>query len=340
MNPKQPPVKSFLLIVVALMTSFWAGTASARCTINSAGLSISPLTASTGTSTPASAPTPQAATFTISGTYDTNNSAGTCRVGIAFNRASLPATMARSGGGATLPYVITSSSGGGASLIYQGGGNPNSGNILTSAFSSAGRRLNNWPFSTTVTAYFQQQPSSPQRAGSYGDAITLNIYDVRGNGQVTYLTGRGFSVTGSVAMSCTIGGTSNPSSANATIPVNTSGTVNTAPIPRSFSNVVCNSFSVLQMSSLAGAVRRSTAAPTGFTNIINYAAVATYAGASSSLNTATIPTANGMETGSSGTTSSSTPTGTLSVTITPQSPSQPLISGNYNDTLRITITPQ
>lgn len=327
----------FLIVVSALL---WTNTASARCTINSSGLSISPLTASTGTSTPQTTPPAQAITFTISGTYDTSITAGTCRVGIAFNRSSLPATMARSGGGATLPYSITTSGGGGTSLIFQGGGNPSSGNILISAFGSAGGWLNNRPFTTTVTAYFQQQPGSPQRAGSYSDALTLNIYDIRQNGRVTWLTSRSFSVTGAVATSCTIGGVSNPIANSAAIPINSSGIVSTAPIARTFSNVVCNSFSVLQIFSQSGAVKRAISAPTGFTNIINYAAAATFGGAVSSLNTATIPTANGVESGSSATTTSATPTGTLSVTITPQSPALPLISGSYADTLRITIIPQ
>ncbi|MDX2308135.1 MAG: hypothetical protein NW216_07855 [Hyphomicrobium sp.] len=327
-----------LAIIVAAMTV--ATSADARCTINSAGLSVSPLSANTGTYTPPTAPVAQSVTFTISGTYDTNATAGTCRVGIAFHRTSLPATMARSGGGATLPYTITTASGGGTSLLYTGGGVPAAASILISAFTSAGANLNNRAFSTTVTAYFRQVPGSPQRAGSYSDAPSLRTFNIRQNGNVTQLTSQAFSVTGTVALSCTIGGVTSPTADSATIPVASGGVVATTPITRSYANVVCNSLTAVQARSLSGAVKNAGSAPSGFSNMINYTAAATFSGATSNLNTATIPTASGVETGTSATTASATPTGSLSVTITPQTPSQRLISGGYSDTLRITVTAQ
>ena len=330
-------MKRLLSAGLVLLPVFAASSAQARCTINAAGVNITPVTGSTGTYTPPTAPVSQSVTFTITGTYNTNATAGTCRVGIAFNRATLPATMTRSGGGATLPYSIRTAAGtGGISLIFTGGGVPAAANILTSAFVSAGPNLTNVPFTRTVTAFFTQQPGSPQRAGSYSDNPTVRIYNIRQNGTVTELRSVGFTVTGVVSLACTIGGVVTAAPDAATIPVGAMGTVNTTPISRTYVNVICNSLSAIVATSQNGAVRRAVAPPGGFTNIINYSAIATFAGASSTLNTATVPAAAGPEAGSTGTTASSTPTGSLAVTITPQAPVLPLVSGGYSDTLKIT----
>lgn len=333
-----PRVLRVWLVAVAAIAC--SNSASATCTINAAGLTVTPSSANTGTYTPPTAPAAQAVTFTITGTYNTNATAGTCRVGIAFNRASLPATMARSGGGATLPYSITTTAGGGTSLLYTGGGVPAAANILTSAFTSAGPNLTNRAFTTTVTAYFRQVPGSPQRAGTYSDNPTLRTFNIRQNGTVVQRTTQAFTVSGAVSLSCTIGGLTAPAPDTAAIPVATGGVVNTAPISRSYANVVCNSLTAVEARSLNGAVEAAGAAPSGFSNLIDYSVSATFSGATSTLNTATIPTANGVEIGTSATTASATPTGSLAVTVTPQAASQPLISGGYADTLRITITAQ
>lgn len=330
-------------LVALLVQLVLAGNATARCTINAAGISISPVTASTGTYTAPTAPTAQAVTFTVSGTYDTNNTGtngGTCRVAISWNRASLPASMARSGGGATLPYTVQSLSGGGNTLLFTGGGTPGAGNRLLVAFGAAGRNLNNQPFSVLMTAYFLAQPGTNQRAGSYSDGPTVRIYDVRGSGAATQLASRAFTVNGTVSSVCTIGGVTNPAADNATIPVSPAGAVDTTAIAKSYANVVCNSVTNVVATSQSGGVKNATSPGSGFTNIINYSASATYGGATSTLNTATVATATGAEAGTTGTTAGTTNSGTLSVTITPQAASQTLIGGGYADTLRITVTAQ
>ena len=328
----------------AVLTAFTLvmGTASAfaRCDINATGLSINPVTASTGTFVPPTAPLPQGVTFTISGTYDTNATAGTCRLGLAWRRTAAQATMARAGGGATLPYTITSAPGGGQTLLYTGGGTPPLSNILEVNFVSAGPNLTNQPFSISATAYFQQLPANPQRAGSYSVSITLRAFNIRSNTNIRALNNRSFTVTGAVALACTIGGLVNPALDNAVIPITGAGTVNVTQITRTYSNVICNSLTQIQANSLQGAVRGPGSPPTGFTNLINYSAAANFDGATSTLDTATNPAATGLEQGSVATTSSTTPTGNLFVTITPQNGSQPLVAGSYSDTLRITITPQ
>ena len=337
--------RSFRWIAVIgglLTTALLSVPAHARCTINAAGISITPVTASTGTYTPPTAPTAQSVTFTVSGTYNsTTNTNRVCTVAISFNRASLPASMARSGGGATMPYTIRSTAGGGNTLLYTGGGLPAASNIVSFSFNQAGTFLTNQPFSVNLTAFFLAQPGSPQRSGSYSDAPTVHIFNVRqGTGALTDLATRAFTVTGTVNQACTIGGVSTPTADTATIPVSSVGVVDTTPIAKSYLTVVCNNLTNLQVTSQGGAVKRATAAPSGLTNIINYSASASFSGAASTLNTATIPGATGSEAGTIGTTSSSTPTGTVSVTITPQTASQPLVQGSYADTLRITLTPQ
>lgn len=312
----------------------------ARCDINAAGISITPVTSSTGTYSPPTVPTAQSVTFTVSGTYNTNATAGTCRVAISFNRASLPATMARSGGGATMPYTIRTTATGGNTLLFTGGGVPPAANRLLVSFVSAGANLVNRAFSVPMTAFFLAQPVDPQRAGSYSDGLTVRFYNVRASGTATDLGGRAFTVNGTVASVCTIGGVTNPAIDTANIPVSPTGTVTTTPISRTYLNAVCNSPTNVLASSVNGAVRTSGTAPSGFTTMINYTAAATFSGATSNLNTATNAAASGQEDGSVATTAGTTPSGSLAVTITPQPPALRLIQGGYADTLRITLTPQ
>lgn len=326
------------LLVVCMAMTVNTG-AHAICAINAGGLSLTPTAASTGTFTPPNAPVAQAVTFTITGTFNAIFG-GTCRVALAFNRASAPIAMARVGGGATMPYTVTSLPGGGNTVIFTGGGAPGAAERLQFNFAAPGGFQFGIPFTATLTGYFLAQPGSPQRAGSYSDAIEARLYSVNDAGNAALRSTQGFTVTGNVGLACTIAGAVTGAPDNATIPVSALGTVTTAPIVRSFANVECNSLSALQLVSQNGAVRRVTAAPGGFTNIIDYAATASFGGASSTVNTATVPGAAGPESGSIGTTGSATPTGTLQVTITPSAPALPLVQGSYADILRVTVTAQ
>lgn len=330
-------------IAMALLTAAWIVLAStpaaAICSINSAGLSVTPLTENMGTYVPPDAPSAQAATFTVAGTYNNLITSGPCTVALSFNRASLPASMARTGGGATLPYTIQAAAGGGNTILYTGGGNPAQSNRLEISF--AGGILDvNKPFSVAFTVYFLASPAMPQREGNYADAPTVNIFDISTLGIVTNLATLAFSVDAAVAKACTIGGLSTPSADAVTIPVSAAGVVTTAPITRTYANAVCNALSNLQLTSQNGAVKGTAAATGGFANAINYTASATLSGATSALDTATVAGAAGPEGGSVGTTSAPTSSGTLSVTIVPQATIQPLLAGGYSDTLRVTISPQ
>lgn len=315
----------------------WTGRAHATCTFNAAGLTVTPLTASTGTYTTPTAPVAQAVSITISGTYNTNATAGTCTGAISFQRGTLPASMAStSGGSATLPYTIQTAAGGGNTLLFTGN-TVSYANIQQYSFTSAGANLTNRAYTTTFTTYFLMQPGSPQAAGTYSDSLTMWIFDLSSG---TGFASRGFTVTGTVTKVCTIGGVARPTADTATIPVTAAGAVNTAVINKSYASVVCNTPSNLQLTSQNGAVKTSATPPSGFTNMINYTSTAAFSGASASLDTATNPLATGPEAGAAVSTTGTLPTGTMAVTITPQANVLRLLSGTYSDTLTITITPQ
>jgi carbon monoxide dehydrogenase subunit G len=128
----------------------------------------------------------------------------------------------------------------------------------------------------------------------------------------------------------------------ATVPVNSSGAVNTSSINVTGASppaVVCNTAANLLTSSVSGGVRNAAVPPPGFSNIIDYTGTASIGSTSSSVNTATVAGAAGQEDGNTAATTGAY-TGNLAITVTPQAATTPLISGSYSDTLRVTITPQ
>jgi hypothetical protein len=329
------------LVFALLILAFAGGGATqarALCSVLTA--SVTPLTASTGTYTPPNAPAAQSVSLTVTGTYVAalGDLGGGCEIAVAFNRASLPASMTlTSGGTATLPYTLQSQASGGNSLLYTGGGTPSSSNALPMTFTAAGLAGN---FNVTGTVWALAQPVDPQQAETYQDNITVKAFSSTLGGVLqTPVSSQTFTVTGQVAKSCTIGGVAHPSSDTATIPISAGGLVNTSPINRSYANAVCNTPSNLQLTSQNGAVTTASAV-TGLQNFINYSASASFSGASASLDTAGNPGASGSESGSPSPTSGNTPTGTLSVTITPEINTGRLVAGGYTDTLTISIIPQ
>lgn len=148
-------------------------------------------------------------------------------------------------------------------------------------------------------------------------------------------------ISATVTKACTIANVPAGTAGSATIPVSAAGAVNTAaitPTGSPFANVACNAPATLQLTSLNGAVTNVTPAASGFTNFINYSASATWNSVTASVNTATVATATGAESGTGQAVTANS--GNLDVTITPQATSLPLITGAYSDTLRVTLTPQ
>ena len=147
-------------------------------------------------------------------------------------------------------------------------------------------------------------------------------------------------INATVTSFCTINGlTTGAAVAAATIPV-AAGIVTTSAINYNIANVSCNNNADVIATSLSGGVKSAAAASPGVTtNIINYTAAATFSGATSTINTATVATAAASEAGNTATTASAA-TGALTVAITPAQPALPLVTGAYTDTLRVTLTAQ
>ena len=330
------------LMTLMVLLCAMAKPASAVCNISATNLSFSPATANAGTYVPPNTPTSLAVAVTVGGQYSSDNQGGPCRIALSFNRVTYPpATMLIQGGGtATLPYTITSANGGGNTLLFTGTGTTIANVLIVTVATTAGTTTN-VNFSSTFNVWFRMLPNTPQQAGSYLDVLSAWVFNVNaaGNGG-NLLRQFAFTVTGTVARVCTIGGLAQGPTGSATIPVSAAGAVNTGVINRTFSNVACNAPSNVQVSSQNGAVRTATAPPTGFTNQINYSSTASFGGATANLNTATNPTATGQESGTAVSTTGSTPSGSLTVAITPQANAQRLLAGSYGDVLRVTITPQ
>jgi hypothetical protein len=167
----------------------------------------------------------------------------------------------------------------------------------------------------------------------------LGVVAVSGGASAQVAT-QDITITATVAKFCSIG---TPAAATGTvrpvvIPITGFGTVGTALITETFANVVCNTPATLLTTSLNGHVKNPVTAPPTFTNEIDYTAVATVGGATSTINTS----ANAADVlnfpGSSGVTAAAF-SDTLSVAITPQTAAATLVAGSYADTLRVTLTP-
>ena len=124
-----------------------------------------------------------------------------------------------------------------------------------------------------------------------------------------------------------------------TLNTDASGAVSTSAIPLSINRVACNSTMKLEVTSQSGGVTTHVPAPPGFTNVINYTATATIGGISSTIDTSTNPVATGPEKGNAATATNPIK-GSVTLTITPQQPTAPLMPGSYSDALTVKITPQ
>jgi hypothetical protein len=133
---------------------------------------------------------------------------------------------------------------------------------------------------------------------------------------------------------CTINGAASTTPLGPyTVPVSATGTVNTSTINvPAIANVVCNKAANIDTASVLGGVTTGGAPPSGAANVIEYTAVASFGGASSTIDT------SASSNGSQGTTTNAA-TGNLTVSISPQTPSLPLTPGAYSDTLIVTLTP-
>ncbi len=147
-------------------------------------------------------------------------------------------------------------------------------------------------------------------------------------------------ITAAVPRFCTINGSATGGPINTVIPVDGNGVVDTTPQNFSVGNVVCNAPTSVEAKSLNGGVKSANKSGPDFTNIINYRGTATFGTAKSTINTGTLKGAAGPEAGPPDATAGPTQ-GALQIQVRPAQPTSPLILGSdYNDVLRITLTPQ
>lgn len=147
-------------------------------------------------------------------------------------------------------------------------------------------------------------------------------------------------INATVPKLCTVNLAANGAVDTATIAITAAADVDTTPVTPTnapYTNVACNAPANLQLTSQGGGLTGPGSVP-GFDNIINYTGSATWNSVTATVNTATVATAAGAEAGTAQAVGANT--GSLSVTITPGANAQPLVMGNYSDTLRVTLTPQ
>jgi hypothetical protein len=145
-------------------------------------------------------------------------------------------------------------------------------------------------------------------------------------------------ISASVAAFCNV---TTSSVMTAEVPVSATGEVDTSGILFNDSEVTCNAPYNVQVTSARGGIKRSSSAPGGFADIIDYTGSAKLGGAEAILDTSTVATAFSSE--SSTLAPSSSPySGTLDVSVYPKAASatRPLAAGNFSDTLNVTIAPQ
>ena len=147
-------------------------------------------------------------------------------------------------------------------------------------------------------------------------------------------------ITAAVPKSCTIDGSATPGALATTIPVDGQGVVDTTIQTFDAGHVVCNAPTSVLATSVRGGVKSATKSGPDFTNIINYRGTATFGTAKSTINTGTQKGAAGPEAGPADVTAGPTQ-GPLTIQIRPAQPTSPLVLGSdYNDVLRITLTPE
>lgn len=148
-------------------------------------------------------------------------------------------------------------------------------------------------------------------------------------------------IDATVAAACTINNVATGVSDTATININADGSVDTSavtPLNSPYLNVACNAPSDLQVTSQNGGLT-GPAAVAGFDNVINYSADATWNSVTASVDTSTNGGSGAAEAGTAQSVATAH-TGNLAVSITPIANSNPLVLGNYSDTLTVTLIPQ
>jgi hypothetical protein len=136
-------------------------------------------------------------------------------------------------------------------------------------------------------------------------------------------------LTATVPSVCTVSGSATPTAATQNLTIDPTGRVSTSTLNLSFP-IACNNAATLAVSSVNTGLT-GPAAVAGYENKIDYTAVTSGVFPQITLNTAGAPPTSVLSAGPAN--------GTLAVAITPTANVNPLASGLYSETLRLTITP-
>lgn len=267
--------------------------------------------------------------FTVTVSNPNTATNATCRVGLSFTRATLPATM--SNGGTTLQYSLEST--GGATLLQT------TGLVIFSAPAAANRvNLNLAPGATANVTVRVRIPAGQTGAtsGSYSDpTLTVGIYELFfGVFPYRVVDERSFTVNASITGSCTLP-PPDQSTLNFT-PAISSGLPNPGYVLTStFSGVSCTAPSRIRLSGSPLVPTPALGSVAGFDNQINYLAIGQFGAASVALNTSVASQATSVGTNVvSGSVSGATITVDVNLLV-----GQRILAGNYSSVLTVTIDP-
>ncbi|MDX2158590.1 MAG: hypothetical protein SFW09_18985 [Hyphomicrobiaceae bacterium] len=154
-----------------------------------------------------------------------------------------------------------------------------------------------------------------------------------GNAALAQSATQNINLSATVADYCSIGGAASGTAVNRSITV-TNGTVSTSALSAvTVGSVVCTKISDVTLATTNTGLTTATAPNASFQNVIHYTAAASFAGATPSLDTSAATSATAA-------TNTGANLGTLTVNITPQANTLPMLTGAYADVLVVTLTPQ
>jgi hypothetical protein len=142
-------------------------------------------------------------------------------------------------------------------------------------------------------------------------------------------------ITATVNPTCLISGLATGAALANPVTVSSAGYVSTTTTTHTVNSVVCNVAADVLTTTINGAVTNPNPAAAGFQNTFDYTATAAFGGATSNIDTSTVAAGGTGSTANTGGARS----GNLVIGVTPTTNTNPLVSGSYSDTLRVTLTP-
>lgn len=314
----------WLVALLPLLLGLASPGAEAACAITGVqSISVGSINAGTYTSDAVPPPATVAVTVIIN---ITGNGAGSCRGSWGLVRPTAPATMARMPAATTtLPYSVSSSAG---PVLSFG---PQATTRVPIPDLAAPRGTSTVSFTALLTVTGTTPLTTPS-AGTYFDQIALQVFDAQGSNST--LAGQiPLGVTANVTGACTL---ASPGSQSLNFAADVAGGIPKGATQSVRFNVNCTAPSRVKLTGTALTSTNTSPASAQFDSMINYKAVATFAGAA-----ATLVTSGATPTTTTSTAASANPGSNLPVNVDVNLlANKPLLGGTtYSGTLRITVDP-